>query len=194
MVEQLGAARNTVRRALQMLAEEQQIIRNIGRGYIVEEASNIDNLVVLVGPDNSAPTDILETRFINEPAAAALAALRASHSELNTIAELAKLTAGAQTLSEREQADANFHLAIFKATRNPMLISLCESINLFRERAGWVEGKRRILSTEQSRDFDDEHAAIVEALMNRNAEQARAAMKKHIESLRDHLIGDTFQL
>jgi GntR family transcriptional regulator, uxu operon transcriptional repressor len=191
--EQFSIARNTVRRALTMLEAEQRLVRNMGRGaYVVESVGVAAPLsAVLAMPAiEPGPSDIMEIRLINEPAAAAIAAVRATQSDLDGLERAADLTVESDTLAERESADASFHLALFRATRNPMLIALAESINEVRRREEWVEGKRRILSAERVADFDRDHHDVVAALRERDPEAARAAMRRHIESLRKNLLGD----
>lgn len=190
LCERFGSARNTVRRALAMLKDEHRVVRpGLRGGYIVDQSA------VAAPPARSisthaGPADLMELRLIAEPSAAAIAAVRASSADLDAIERAASQTAHAKTIFGREAADAAFHMAIFRSTRNPMLVWLSESINAVRESAEWVHNKQRILSEERQCAFDAQHLQIIASLRTRDPEQARAAMRAHIDSLRKELLGD----
>ena len=192
LCERFGSARNTVRRALSMLEGERRVIRHLGRGaYIVDQGRAMGSPGSLVSFSTEAgPADIMELRLIAEPSAAAIAAVRATGADLDAIERAAMQIASAKTIAQRETTDAEFHMALFRATRNPMLISLCQSINSVRESEAWIDNKRRILSEQRQCEFDSQHFAIVAALRSRSPEGARAAMRVHIDSLRSELLGD----
>jgi DNA-binding FadR family transcriptional regulator len=186
-----GTARNTVRRALDILEREQRIVRRSGRGCFVSD--DVDRGLpmgdFLGDMSMASPADIMELRLIVEPNAAAIAAVRATAADLDKIARAADRIVASRNVSNREQSDADFHLAVFKATRNPLLISLCEAINSVRDRTEWVENKRKILSAERMSAYDDQHTAIVSALRNRDPEEARTVVRVHLEALRRDLLG-----
>jgi DNA-binding FadR family transcriptional regulator len=188
-----GTARNTVRRALVILEREQRIVRHPGRGcFVTDSAAHGSGEVgdFLDGIAKAGPADIMELRLIVEPSAAGIAAVRATAGELDDIERAAGRIVDSQTVPHREQSDAEFHLAIFRATRNPLLVSLCEAINTVRGQTEWMENKRKILSPERRATYDGQHAAIVFALRRRNAEEARAVVRHHLEALRRDLLGE----
>jgi GntR family transcriptional regulator, transcriptional repressor for pyruvate dehydrogenase complex len=190
LCERFGTARNTVRRALLLLEREQRIIRHSGRGCFVLDATddvaggNFNGDVAKAGL-----TDILELRLIVEPQAAGIAAIRATASDLAEIERSAARIVTSPDLPAREQSDAYFHEAIFKATRNPLLLSLCEAINKVRDQAEWLENKHKILSRERRDIYDEQHARIVSGIKRRSAEEARVAMRSHLETLERDLLG-----
>jgi len=194
LCERFGSARNTIRRALEMLKDEHRIVRPAPRGgYIVDRGAAHRGATSLIGLSTGAgPSDVLELRLIAEPSAAALAAIRATSAELDLLERLAQQTAQARSIAEREAHDAEFHMAIFRSTRNPLLVSLSQSINGVRAGDEWVENKQKILSEQRQCDFDAQHLAIVAALRSRDADRARAAMRAHIDSLRKSLLGEFF--
>lgn len=197
LCERFGMARNTVRRALTMLEAEQGLVRNVGRGaYFVHPAvaGPFEGSLELGGAEPGL-SDLLEMRLVAEPAAAAIAAVRATSADLDNIARAADRIVEAHTVAEREILDAAFHLALFRATRNPMLIAVCNAINAVREKEQWIEGKRRILTRNsdgalQGDHLDRDHLDIVSALREHDAEAARLAMRKHIDGLRRELLGE----
>jgi len=192
LCERFGIARNTVRRALTMLKDEHRIVRHVSRGrYVVDQAAAHERVRSLAGLSTDAgPADVMELRLIAEPSAAALAAIRATNAELDLIERIAEQIAHARTIIEREASDADFHTAIFRSTRNPMLVWLSQYIGVVRSGAPWVENKQKILSQQRQCDFDNQHFAIVASLRSRDPEQARAAMRAHIDSLRRELLGE----
>jgi DNA-binding FadR family transcriptional regulator len=190
LCERFGSARNTVRRALSILEDERRVVRKPGRGgYVVDESRAIAGPAPASGAE-AGPADIMELRLIAEPSAAAIAAVRASSADLDAIERAAMQIAASKTIAERENNDAEFHLAVFRATRNPMLVALCLSINSVRENEAWVDNKQRILSEQRQCEFDAQHFAIVAALRRRNPDEAHSAMRAHIDRLRRELLGD----
>lgn len=193
LCERFGSARNTVRRALSMLSDVHQVIRHVPNGgYVVDQGRmQGGGIAPLLGASGQiSPADIMEVRLIVEPSAAAIASVRASGADLDYIEETVVKTARAGTIVEREAFDAEFHTALFRMTRNPMLVWISQAINAVRESEEWVDNKQKILSAERQCAFDDQHMAIVAALRKREPDEARAAMRAHIESLRKELLGE----
>jgi GntR family transcriptional regulator, uxu operon transcriptional repressor len=189
LCEQFGSARLTLRRALDLVAQSDRIVRRTGRGcYVSGEFEGAATLGVgaafLRDLGRASPADLMELRLIVEPAAASLAAIRASREDLTRIDRACKQTAGAKTFPHREQADADFHLALFEAARNPVLVSLCKSINEVRDGDAWISQKQKILTAERCESYDRQHAAIVSALQRRDVEGAALAVREHLGALR----------
>ena len=190
LCEQFGSARLTLRRALDLVAKSERIVRHAGRGCYI--SGEFDGATMALGGGASlvrdlaraSPADLMELRLIIEPAAASLSAIRATREDLTKIDRACARTAGAKTFPDREQADADFHLALFEAARNPVLISLCKSINEVRDGDAWTKQKRKILTPERCRTYDRQHAAIVSALLRRDVEGVAAAVREHLGTLR----------
>jgi DNA-binding FadR family transcriptional regulator len=193
LCEQFSSARNTVRRALGILERDRRIVRRSGRGcFVLENTSDAGFAAIgdFIGHVATAgPADIMELRLIVEPVAAGIAAVRATLGELDEIEQAAERIARSPDIATREESDAAFHLAIFRATRNPLLVSLCEAINTVRDRAEWIENKRQILTPERKAIYDGQHAAIAAALRRRKADDASAAVRDHLDALRRDLLG-----
>lgn len=192
LCEQFGSARNTVRNALKMLERENRVVRQPGRGSVVSMDQGSDGSGksgdFLGDLSKASPADILELRLIVEPAAAALAAARATTDDLAEIERACVRSVAAKTFAERERWDAEFHLALFRGTRNPLLTSLCESINTVRDRSEWRDLKQQVLSQERRQKYDGQHAAVVSAITRRNGEEARSLLREHINSLCQDLL------
>lgn len=195
LCEQFGSARLTLRRALDIVAQSDRIVRLEGRGCYVR--SDLDETAVaLTGGaaflrdlSRASPADLMELRLIVEPAAASLAAIRATHEDLAKIERACNRVTEATSFPGREQADADFHLALFEAARNPLLTALCRTINDVRDGDAWITKKSEILTPERCETYDRQHAAILSALLCRDVEATTVAVREHLGALRKDLWG-----
>ena len=88
LAAEYGVARNTLRRAVEAIANDGTIERHVGRGTFVNgEAAELADIVQRV--TGVSPADLMAARFIVEPQAAAIAAKNASSSDLLAIARSA---------------------------------------------------------------------------------------------------------
>ena len=87
------------------------------------------------------------------------------------------------------ELDAEFHLAIASASRNPLLLHVYETINAVRGRAQWSTMKDKILTPKQISAYNRQHRAIFEALRQRNASVAADLLVQHLEKARTDLVG-----
>jgi DNA-binding FadR family transcriptional regulator len=123
-----------------------------------------------------------------EPQAAALAAHRATTADLQEIETILRKSIAAKGTAEFEHWDAALHLAIFRATKNALLIDYCEAINAARNQPHWYRLKQRSLTETQRRQYDQDHSAVVSALLQRDAETARRLQLQHLTGVRDRLL------
>lgn len=136
-----------------------------------------DVLSWLIGqgePDRDLLLAIQEVRSIIEPAAAALAAQRATKNDRGRInAALAAMEASTDHASATA-ADKAFHLAILDATHNPVLQGFRGAIDAILSTVFVVA----IGSAGWFRDNLPNHAAAARAIDAGDAEKARAAMER----------------
>lgn len=188
--EEFGLARNTVRRALKALEENGRLVRHVGRGTFVRLPPGAKANGELLGRmEQASPADVMEVRLTIEPQAAMLAAGRATSEDLKAIEQAYRQSIAAKGVAEFEHWDAKLHLAIFRATRNALLIDYCEAINTVRQQPQWYRLKQRSVSPETRSRYDQQHGAIVAALRDRDADAARTAMHRHLVMVRDRLLG-----
>ncbi|MFO1058841.1 MAG: FCD domain-containing protein [Dongiaceae bacterium] len=178
-----GIARNTVRRAL--LALDGRLVRIVGRGTYVRGGA--DGPAGAERLKQASPADLMEVRLIIEPQAAALAARRATAEELAAIEGLLARSLAARGVAAFETWDAALHLAIFRATKNALLIDYCEAINAARHQPHWHRLKQKSATEERRRQYDADHAAIVAALLRRDAEAARRLQHRHLSRVSTNL-------
>lgn len=182
-----GVARNTIRRAIETLAEQGLVTRHVGRGTLIAETlpaqtpDEAKDLVQIVrNLAGTSPLDIMNMRLIIEPQAAAAAAANASASELAGIGQAHDAACAATQMEEFERWDMELHHRIFTATRNDLLRNLNDILAIIRNQPRIVDIRRRGFSEERRRKTCDQHSAIVAALTARDTEAASEAMRQHL--------------
>jgi DNA-binding FadR family transcriptional regulator len=188
LAQEFNAARNTLRKALDRLAEEGILQRQVGRGTFVTAASGPAPDAFLARMRQASPADVLETRIIIEPHAAALAATRASAHDLAAIKDALTNSLAAESVFDFEIADAGIHLAIIQAAKNQLLTDYCEAINEVRNQPLWQHLKKRSLTVENRTIYDRQHKTLVKALENRDGENAAIAMRDHLKTVWNSLL------
>jgi GntR family transcriptional regulator, galactonate operon transcriptional repressor len=177
-----GVGRGVVREAIKTLAAKGLVSVRPRHGTHVlprYEWSLLDRDVLswLVGqdePDRDLLLAIQEVRSIIEPAAAALAAQRATKADRGRInAALAAMEASKDHASATA-ADKAFHLAILDATHNPVLQGFRGAIDTILSTVFVVA----IGSAGWFKDNLPNHAAAARAIDAGDAEKARAAMER----------------
>lgn len=184
----LGISRSAVRRGFAALEEQGLIRRHVGRGTFVGPASSVtDHTAAAIGRATS-PAEIMEVRLMLEPQIAALAATSATGSELEALQYVVAQAHAAPTTAEFERWDGALHAAIAGATHNAFLVRIFTVVNAVREEPLWGSLKARSFSAARRRDYQADHCAIVEALVQRDGELARRLMRAHITRVRANLL------
>jgi DNA-binding FadR family transcriptional regulator len=188
LASEYGAARNTVRKALDAIGAEGKVVRNVGHGtFLAQEAAEFGEIMKNV--TGVSPADLMAVRMIVEPQAAAMAATSASTTDLDLIAEAHACAASETETTMFEHWDAVFHQRIFAAARNDLLLSLHDILRVVRNRNPWIELKRKTFSENRRLDYCTQHSEIVTALQRRDAEGAAAAMRDHMDVIHVNLFG-----
>jgi DNA-binding FadR family transcriptional regulator len=181
-----GLARNTVRSALNRMGPE--LVRVIGRGTYVKSKRGGGVPGLGRHMKEASPAELMEVRLIIEPQAAALAAHRANSDDLAEIEEILRRSIAAKGFAEFEHYDAALHLAVFRATKNQLLVDYCEAINSARHQPHWHRLKQKSLTEGRRTQYDREHSALVDAIKQRDAEKARRLIHQHLTHVRDSLL------
>jgi len=185
LAEQFGVSRTAVREAVKALREKGLVEAFSGRGTFVTNGTSqamrqsLDLITRIGGPDGSA--QLAEVRAILEPEIAALAAGRIEEQLLVALREaVAVMDRSLEDPDAYIEADLDFHLALAEGAANPVILSLIDSIvGLLREQ------RLRIFSVEGGPERGQyHHKQILEAIEQRNAEKARAAMREHLRQIR----------
>lgn len=191
LAAEYGVARNTVRAAIDRIALDGSLVREVGRGTFLRSVTKPGTAFghVIDGLLGVSPIDMMAVRQILEPRAAALAATNASASDLDAIAAAHAAADRAADMQTFERYDGEFHQRIFAASRVELLNYLHDLLLLVRSQDLWLQIKRRSFSPERRRTYCVEHAAIVQALLLRDADAADAAMRTHLDTVTRNLFG-----
>ena len=193
LAAQYNVSTGSVREALRALQGIGCVTIEHGRGVFVASAGPIDGLAAgikeLTHDAVSVPIEMLiclaETRSILEPETTALAAARGTDSELLEIDRLAKrMEHEAASGHDFVEPDVAFHRLIAFAAHNPVLYRMLDSVNdLFLESRNLTA--REPGMTERSVRY---HLLIGDALLVRNAPQARLLMLAHMNDTLSSLL------
>lgn len=184
----LGVSRRKLREALSHLELEGRVWRGVGRGTFLGSrpqkfVSGFDALF-----RDTSPADVMEARFIIEPAVAALAATKASVEDLQEIEKCVRKNASARDDSEWQQWDHRFHHLIAQATRNQAMIALIGAMNSARAQPGWRSRRIATVDDEGRRRSAAQHREVYDALEARDPESASAAMRRHLVQVQTILL------
>lgn len=177
-----GVGRGVVREVVKTLAAKGLVSVRPRHGTHVlprHQWSLLDRDVLgwLVGPgepDRELLLAIQEVRSIIEPAAAALAAQRATKADRVRINAALAAMETSQDEASATAADKAFHLAILDATHNPVLLGFRGAIDTILSTVFVVA----IGSVGWFKDNLPNHAAAARAIDAGDAEQARVAMER----------------
>jgi GntR family transcriptional repressor for pyruvate dehydrogenase complex len=184
LAEALSVSRTSVRDAISKLVAMGLLDQKQGQGTFVRIPTAMDKhpLAQAMEAQNASLEDLLEVRMGLECNAAALAALRAVDSDLlfleRSISEM-----GAEVQAGRlgTEADVSFHMAVAYATKNPLQVYIMKNFYDFLF-VGIKENLAHLYENPRSIEkIVEQHRDILSAISNHNAEQAFAAMRRHIE-------------
>jgi GntR family transcriptional repressor for pyruvate dehydrogenase complex len=181
LASQIGVSRSVLREALKALelSGVLEVRRGYGGGTFVAKPS-AEEFTVVTAPSiplwSVNPRQLMEVRLAIEPVSARLAAAR----DLEGVMGLEETIAEMETFDDRPahvlSAAVNFHVAVARASDNPVFTTVMESmrsvmymaLNRFVQNQGW----RDVCRTE--------HEKIVKEIEAGNAERAEDAMRRHL--------------
>ena len=169
LAERLGVSRTPIREAIRKLELEGLVLMIPRRGAEVAKISE-KNL-----------RDVLEVRRSLEELAIDLACQRIQEEELETLREAQKEFAAAIAAGdamEIAQTDEKFHEIIYSSTGNQKLMQILSNLReqMYRYRLEYIKdaNKRQILLVE--------HEQILKALSLRHVQEAKLAVREHIDN------------
>ncbi|ASK60982.1 GntR family transcriptional regulator [Virgibacillus phasianinus] len=178
-VEMFGVSRSVIREALSYLENTGVIRVRQGQGAFLNE-SNIDNLLnnffFLWQINGGKIQDILSLRIIFESSAIDEIVNNHSRVELQRLKEVVEESKEATTLEEFREADSKFHKQILQATNNYLFIQMTNMITSY-----FFEVKHIHLTIDEYQTLIAEHEEIVEALLNKKADQAKELLTRHMK-------------
>jgi GntR family transcriptional repressor for pyruvate dehydrogenase complex len=193
LMKQLSVSRSVVREAMSRLQAAKIVETRHGVGTFILDAKQAE-AVTLQAADLSNMLDvmaIIEFRIDMEAAAAGLAATRRTEQHLKHIAaslecfELEMQRGSTDTVAH----DVDFHLQIARASGNRYFFDVLSQLGRGvspRTRLGSAE-IAELDRADHLRSVLTEHQMIYEAIVRRDADDARAAMRMHLSNSRERL-------
>jgi DNA-binding GntR family transcriptional regulator len=158
LAEQLGVSRTPIREALKRLEQEKLIANNR-----------------IVNPTERDYQDIFETRILIEKYAIGKAVQFFREKDIQEMEQLVEIGYEGNN-EETMMANKEFHEKIVNATKNRVMIEY------FNQMQSIIYLFRRTVVSYKRPGLIDEHKEIVEAIKNRNTEQAERLIEKHLKA------------
>lgn len=188
LADQLGVSRPTVREAMIALELTGAIEIRSGSGIYASKVKPI--LQPITHDIGIGPFEILEIRLIIESEACALAAVRMSDADLEELQKaLIDMEEEEKQPDASEKADQRFHEIIAKSCQNSAIKSVIDWLWTLRNESMLSTSFLQRIRSEGVHPSIAEHKAILNALIARDPDAARSAMRKHIESATENAAG-----
>jgi len=184
MGNQLGVSRTVVREAIKVLSAKGLVETRTRRGTLILSDSSWNRLdpdvlswIEEAGHDAQFLQQLTEMRRIVEPAAASLAAERASQAEIAALDEAcAAMQANLNDEQAYADADTNFHCVILEASGNEFLKPVTHVI-----RAALRTSLKVTNPTAHIAQSLPLHLEVLTAIRKRDPQAAASAMQRHLE-------------
>lgn len=188
---ELGVSRGELRKALATLEHEGMIWRHVGKGTFIG-ARPLEELPTLTELERRTnPAEVMRARLILEPALARDAALYATKEDIGALDATLQRMKAAESWRHYEAADNAFHHAIAEAGNNALALALFDVLNTVRRAVVWSRERKATPRPPADHHSFTEHAEIVQAIRYRDLDGAAAAMRRHLHSVEDKLLGST---
>jgi GntR family transcriptional repressor for pyruvate dehydrogenase complex len=187
LAETMGVSRPSLREALRALSIMNIIENRQGSGTFVaslEPERLIEHLDVVFSLDDSTFQELFEARRIIEVGIAGIAAEMCKPEdeiELNSIH--LKSVESVNDSKTFMDSDLDLHNKILQITRNPILNLFMRSVT-----------KLSIMSRRRTNEYPDvrqqtvlDHSKIIQAIVSHNSEEAKNAMKEHLDHVEKKL-------
>lgn len=186
LAERLGVSRPSLRDAIAQLQDAGLLSTKPGAGVFVADvlgSAFSPALMALFARHDEAAMDYLSFRRDMEGLAAERAARLGSDTDLAVVsAVFAKMETAHASRSAQDEAalDAQFHMSIIEASHNVVMLHMMRS--MYELLRGGVFYNRQVMFRQQTKRavLLDQHRAIHDALIARDAAGARAAVEAHL--------------
>ncbi|MFN2299711.1 MAG: FadR/GntR family transcriptional regulator [Anaerolineales bacterium] len=179
LTRRLGVSRVSLREALNMLVSLGLLESRQGGGTFVKEYSSevlFNPLVPMIALDKTDILDVLEYRRIVEKGTAGLVAEKAGKKEIGELeAAYREMTFVKGDVHAFARADLDFHLALARATGNPIIIKVNNIIKNVLSAS-----MDKIVSALGVSDGLSYHRRILDAIKARDPQRAEALMEEHV--------------
>jgi GntR family transcriptional regulator, transcriptional repressor for pyruvate dehydrogenase complex len=186
--ELLGVTRGELRKALAILEEHGELWRHVGKGTFVgaRPVAEISSVATIAA--QTSPSEVMRARLAIEPELAREAALHATADDIAEMKLCVAAARGAETWRQYENWDNRLHRAVAVAAHNALLLAVFDTVNAVRRTVVW--GRLRDEAPHPPADHHSfaEHAAIVEAIEERDLAAAESRMRTHLETVQTMLL------
>jgi GntR family transcriptional regulator, transcriptional repressor for pyruvate dehydrogenase complex len=181
-----GVSRTAVREAVKALHEKGLVEAYSGRGTFITNGTSqamTQSINLMMRIDQvEGSENLAQVRQILEPEIAAMAAIKIQEPQLALMREaFSTMNAALKDPDAYIEADLDFHLALAEAAENPLILSLLDSIvGLLREQ------RLKIFFHDSGPERGQyHHARILAAIEKRDPDASRAAMREHLQQVRE---------
>ncbi|HKS92386.1 MAG TPA: FadR/GntR family transcriptional regulator [Tepidiformaceae bacterium] len=175
--EALGVSRTVIRECLRGLEALDLVVVRHGSGVFVAEGLPGSGQPATLPFRLKTAQELIEVRLMVEPYIAAYAALRATPAELERLRSDVERFRAEIGVVKRPPTDLRFHLDLCRAVHNRSLLVIFQWIIDFYAKSGQVPN---------AKDVTD-HAEICEAVHRRDGDAANAAMRRHLEWVKEQV-------
>jgi DNA-binding FadR family transcriptional regulator len=184
----LSVSRNVLRESLGILGQRGLTTSRHGNGTFVSEPSGEQAraaLQLLLEMESVELVELCDARLLIEPELAARAAERITPEGQSQLrAAFGALEVASDDPEAHVQADLTFHSAIAELSNHTVLRALVDAV-----REPVTRGMIFGTSVPRAIDFSDvQHASIMEAILDGDADRARSEMSQHLTYVRDYLL------
>lgn len=185
LADRFDVSRVVVREAEISLEALGHVEIKVGSGVYVREP----NTVALNRLPEVTAFELTQTRLIFESESAALAARVITDEQISDLERtIERMANSGHDSPDGDDADREFHLTIAKSTGNAANMYIMENLWRMRTEVPEVRKVYSAVCVEDSAHRVQEHAAILEALRDRDPEEARRAMRHHFSRLIEALL------
>ena len=179
---QFKVARGTIREALTQLEQEGIVETRAGSGtYITYNESSTPFTIIQA----TSPLELIDARFAIEPQIAKLAVLNATSHDIAKLKSSLQQMDGDSADSQRfSEVDEKFHCSLAECTHNSLIIWMHKQIIEIRGHEQWQRMKKLTLKPEAIEAYNQHHIKILQAIEQRDSEQAVKAMRSHLQYAR----------
>ena len=194
LAEEFGVSRPSIRDALRVLTTRELLEARQGDGYYVSDQLQrafVGGWQDLLQHHEYLESDVLDFRRSLEGMLAAVAAERRTDTDLERIAywlQQIDVAVAQKSVKLQSQADVNFHQAIAEASHNVLFIQLSASLlRILHQHTQQNLANMFSVDDDAKLILRVQHWAILEAIRNKDSEQARQLASGHIDYVEDSL-------
>ena len=188
--EQLGVSRSTVREAIRSLSFIGAVTVKQGDGIYVSDGDNnlVDRLVGLgLMVQRSKVHEIIEVRRLLEVEAVARAAERHNETDKHRLMEIMQALVASKTdVRQAAHLDLEFHISLARASHNSVLSHFINGMQGLFEI--WID--KSVHSETTVERIVQEHSEILQAVIEREPQNATKLMEHHLSNAADGLLAN----